>query len=70
MAGRTADGFEMTAAPVPTLTTSPTLPPAAIHSTPTEAFLVPASAANPEGERHCCGRCSNPRWRRSSPAPT
>ncbi len=49
MAERTADGFEMMAAPVPTLTSSPTLPAAAIHSTPTEAFLVPARAANPDG---------------------
>lgn len=49
MADRTADGFEMTAAPVPTLTSSPKLPVAAIHSTPTEAFLVPARASNPDG---------------------
>lgn len=49
MVGQTAEGFEMTAAPVPTLTSSPMLPAAAIHSTPTEAFLVPAKAANPDG---------------------
>lgn len=39
----------MTAAPVPTLTSSPKLPISAIHSTPTEPFLVPAKAANPDG---------------------
>lgn len=49
MAGETAEGFEMMAAPVPTQTSSPTFPATAIHSTPTEAFLVPAKAANPEG---------------------
>lgn len=49
MADRTAEGFEMTAAPVPTLTSSPKLPISAIHSTPTEPFLVPAKAANPDG---------------------
>lgn len=49
MADQTAEGFEMTVAVVPTLTSSPMLPAGAIHSTATEPFLVPAAAANPDG---------------------
>lgn len=49
MADRSVDGFEMTVALVPTLTSSPMLPIAAIHSSATEPFLVPAKAANPDG---------------------
>lgn len=50
-----AEGFEMTAAPVPTLTSSPKLTPAAIHSTATEPFLVPRAARNPEGAKALLG---------------
>ncbi len=49
MDGRMAADFEMTVSPVPTLTSSPALPPAAAHLTPTEAFVVPTNSANPEG---------------------
>lgn len=44
-----AEGFEMTVAPVPTLTAAPTLPAEAVHAQPTEQYLVPANAANPAG---------------------
>lgn len=49
MADRTAEGFEMTITPVPTLTAAPTLPLTAVHSQPTEQFVVPKNAANPAG---------------------
>lgn len=49
MEGRTSEGFEMTVAAAPTLTSSPTLPATAIHSASTEPFLVPAAARNPDG---------------------
>lgn len=51
MDGALAEGFEMTAAPAPTITSSPTLTPQAIHSTATEPFLVPRQARNPEGAK-------------------
>nr|WP_175558323.1 N-acetylglucosamine/diacetylchitobiose ABC transporter substrate-binding protein [Tessaracoccus bendigoensis] len=60
VADHTADGFEMMASPVPTLTSSPTLPIAAVHSTATEAFLVPARAANPEGGKALLRSILNP----------
>ncbi|MBK7820096.1 MAG: carbohydrate ABC transporter, N-acetylglucosamine/diacetylchitobiose-binding protein [Tessaracoccus sp.] len=41
--------FELAAVPVPTLTSSPTLSPAAAHLTATEQFLVPSRAANTDG---------------------
>lgn len=44
-----AEDFALTAAPAPTLTSSPMLPQTAIHATSTESFLVPAHAANPDG---------------------
>ena len=49
MADRTAEGFEMTVAPVPTSTAAPTLPIAAVHAQPTEQFVVPKDADNPAG---------------------
>lgn len=49
MGGTAPDTFDFTVAPVPTLTAAPTLPISAIHSAPTEQFLVPTDAANPAG---------------------
>lgn len=49
MSDDAAEGFEFTVAPVPTLTAAPTLPITAIHSAPTEQFLVPKAADNPAG---------------------
>ncbi|MFD0865585.1 N-acetylglucosamine/diacetylchitobiose ABC transporter substrate-binding protein, partial [Tessaracoccus lubricantis] len=49
MDSRTTQGFEMTVAPVPTLTAAPTLPPAAVHAQPVEQFIVPEDADNPAG---------------------
>lgn len=49
MATRTAEGFEMTVSPVPTLTAAPTLPINAVHAQPTEQFIVPRAAENPAG---------------------
>lgn len=46
MLDQTAEGFRMTCAPVPTLTSSPMMPPAAIHATAAEAFVVPKAAAS------------------------
>ena len=49
MGGTAPANFGFTVAPVPTLTAAPALPIAAIHSAPTEQFLVPKEAANPAG---------------------
>jgi N-acetylglucosamine transport system substrate-binding protein len=49
MAGTASADFAFTVAPVPTLTAAPTLPATAIHSAPTEQFLVPERANNPAG---------------------
>lgn len=49
VAASSADGFELTVSPVPTLTAAPTLPIAAVHAQPTEQFVVPKDAANPAG---------------------
>lgn len=49
MGGTAPETFDFTVAPVPTLTAAPMLPISAIHSAPTEQFLVPKDAANPAG---------------------
>lgn len=49
MREHTADGFEMTGTPTPSLTTESAYPAAGIHSTPEVPFLVPADGANVAG---------------------
>lgn len=49
MLEQTAEGFRMTCGPVPTPTSSPTMPPAAIHATAAEPFVVPKAAGNVPG---------------------
>lgn len=45
------EGYELTVAPVPTVTAAPMLPPTALHAAPTEQFLVPSAAANVAGAK-------------------
>lgn len=45
------EGFELTVAPVPTLTAAPTLPITAAHAAPSEQFIVPAQAKNVAGAK-------------------
>ncbi|HMR49067.1 MAG TPA: N-acetylglucosamine/diacetylchitobiose ABC transporter substrate-binding protein [Arachnia sp.] len=49
MLAHTAEGFRMTCGPVPTLTSSPTMPPAAVHATAAEPFFIPKAAGNVPG---------------------
>lgn len=49
MLDNTAEGFRMTCSAVPTLTSSPTLPPSAIHASAAEPFVVPTAANNVAG---------------------
>ncbi|MEZ5086873.1 MAG: hypothetical protein R2722_11705 [Tessaracoccus sp.] len=49
MLDNTAEGFRMTCSAVPTLTSSPTLPPSAIHASAAEPFVVPTAAGNVAG---------------------
>ncbi|MDF1487623.1 N-acetylglucosamine/diacetylchitobiose ABC transporter substrate-binding protein [Tessaracoccus caeni] len=49
MLDQTAEGFRMTCGPGPTLTSSPTMPHAAIHASAAEAFVVPKAAASVVG---------------------
>ncbi len=46
MADATADDFQMTGAPAPTVTADAALPYAAINNTPNEPFVVPSQGAN------------------------
>ncbi|MEU6859314.1 N-acetylglucosamine/diacetylchitobiose ABC transporter substrate-binding protein [Glycomyces sp. NPDC046736] len=47
--GVTPDGFDMTLAAVPALTSADALPYGAVQGASSESFLVPAQAANPRG---------------------
>lgn len=49
MADATADDFQMTGAPAPTVTADAALPYAAINNTPNEPFVVPSQGANAAG---------------------
>lgn len=49
MRDQTAPDFRMTAAPVPTLTSSPSLPYQALHASAGESFVVPSAATNVAG---------------------
>ncbi|WP_298805841.1 N-acetylglucosamine/diacetylchitobiose ABC transporter substrate-binding protein [uncultured Pseudokineococcus sp.] len=49
MADATAEGFQMTGAPTPTVTSGSALPYAAINNTPNEPFVVPSQGQNPAG---------------------
>ena len=49
MREHTAEGFEMTGTPTPSLTTSAAYPETGIHSTPEVPFLLPSDAANVAG---------------------
>ncbi|ROP34527.1 N-acetylglucosamine/diacetylchitobiose ABC transporter substrate-binding protein [Pseudokineococcus lusitanus] len=49
MADATADDFQMTGAPAPTVTADAALPYAAINNTPNEPFAVPSQGANAAG---------------------
>ena len=46
MADQTAEGFEMTGAPSPSVTSDAVMPPTAIHSAAGEPFIVPSDAEN------------------------
>lgn len=61
MQGRTSKDFEMTVSPVPTLTSSPVMAPAAAHVAPTEAYVVPAKARNIEGGKALLAAMLNPK---------
>ncbi|OYN89459.1 N-acetylglucosamine/diacetylchitobiose ABC transporter substrate-binding protein [Parenemella sanctibonifatiensis] len=50
MADATADGFDMTVAPTPTVSDSPAAGDA-LHASPGEGFILPAKAANPAGAK-------------------
>lgn len=49
MKAQTKPGFELTGAPIPTVTTQSKLPYQAIHSTATEAYIIPSDGKNPAG---------------------